>query len=1017
MLCHLQICHADAVQDCGYLIVNIEEESLGTFRVDCIKLFRGTILRDEEEEMIVSYPGKGSFKTFNIRGLDGIAISFEATYSQRVEPQKEIEINLYNETGLLLKQHTTRPTFFPKGATMIANFDMCFWYGIEWKKGLYVIEFKFNNEIIAVTPFKIGNKGVPGEFTPHAIESEQEIKQPFDMLNSLIGLNQVKEQMNSYRQIAQLATQRQKCGLKAPTPILHAIFMGNPGTGKTTVAKLYGAMLKELGLLSSGHVVMRERSTLTGPFYSNEESKTLDAIGEAQGGILFIDEAYTLYRSNDPKDPGRNVIETLLTALSDENNRNWALLLAGYPEGMSDLLNMNPGFSSRIPERNRYHFDDYTANELIQIAESYCTSQNYFLSKGALKALRIKINHDYQLRDEKFGNARYITTLLTTEVLPAMASRLAHCSSPSLFDMLTIQKEDIPSLQLKDYQSSLQKLHNLVGMTELKKSIESHLNMVKLLMLRNEQGIETNLPPMHMVFTGNPGTGKTTVAEFIGEIYASLGLLSKGKLIYVERKDMIGQYLGDTEKKMKEILNRAKGNVLFIDEAYTLAPQGVKEDYGPRALEVLLSTLSKERIDMLVILAGYPEEMKNLLQSNRGLTSRIPYTFHFPDYTCDELMQIADMVAKKSHFHFSAAARQELQKLVEHKLESKDEHWGNARFITRLISAHIIPAMSNRLAALPIEKQQDKRRLSLICREDIPSKEDEARKGKCTQFNEAAVQRALNKLDALVGLESIKSNIHNYVQVMRYALSHGKFPLDNEPLRWNFTGNTGTGKSTVASILGDLLKAMNLLEKGHLVEIKAEELCHISEYKADEVLCKAMQRSKQGLLFIDGDAPLFKQSNSYFNSNSLRLKLSSITLEHPHKYALIIAENEGDNHLLNHNLRQGGVPSFDHTLHFEDYTETELLAILESCLQRKQLHLSPEASAHMSNYIQSLCAYRKLGYANARTMSKLAHAIADTYLLRISSLEKNKSQEVLLADVEKFVWREQMIPKRRIGFI
>lgn len=978
----------------------------GQFSVQTIHLYRGDLYGRPKSDV-------QPLCTFDMRRLDAVSLLFEAYYTSRKVQGDEFDINLYNETGQLLSRSKVLGSFCAMEDGMIVNFVCPLRPGdnAEWVCGNYLIEVKYCGELVIPVTFTVGRRNIRGAFKS---DSNYDITHPFDTLDRMVGLREVKEQMVEYRNMVSLAMRRQDSGLTATHPPLHAIFMGNPGTGKTTVARIYGTMLNQLGLLSSGHVVVRERSTLMGQNYASEQELTRQAIEEARGGVLFIDEAYNLYNSNDPRDPGRNVIETLLTLLGDERERDIALLLAGYPGGMASLISFNQGLDSRIPASNRYRFPDYSVDELMQIADSYCAANSYFMTTEARKSLRCKVSYDFRLRDEKFGNARYITALMTSQVLPAMASRLAGRRTLSLFDMITIQKDDIPALRLKDYSPSLKKLRDMVGLGELKKSIESHLNMVKFMIMRNEQGIETALPPLHMIFTGNPGTGKTTVASFIGEIYASLGLLSKGDVVYVERKDIVGQHIGDTEKNMTDILNRAKGNVLFIDEAYTLVSDDSNSDFGYRALEVLLSTLSRESVDMLVIMAGYPKEMDDMLRSNKGLRSRIPYTFHFVDYTADELMQIADMVVRKSKFTFSPAARRKLRTLVDERLAAGESSWGNARFITRLISTQVLPAMSNRLSLLAADKRRDKKRLTLICDEDIPSVGFEIMDS-AMSFDDETISRVLKKLDALVGLKDVKRNIHDFVKVARYIHSHGGSYADNELLRWNFIGNTGTGKSTVAKIMAELLKAMNLIEKGHVIEIKAEEMYGVAAYKVDEVLMKAMKHSNQGLLFIDGDAPMFKHPDSPFSAETMRFKFISMTMELPGTYALVIAENDGPSHTLIRNLRQSGISSFDHTLHFADYNELELLAILEICLKRKRLVLSSEASAHMTTYIHSLYENRELGYANARTMSKLSHAIAENHMLRTCSDTTTCKGLVTLADVEKFIWH--VTNSRKIGYV
>lgn len=619
-------------------------------------------------------------------------------------------------------------------------------------------------------------------------------------------------------------------------------------------------------------MVFEERSTLIGPHYSDEEKKTLDAIERAQGGILFIDEAYNLYKPDDPKDSGRNVLETLLTALSDESKQDWMLLMAGYTEPMLAMLNCNPGLDSRIPPQNRYYFDDYSPDELMEIADLYCRENNYQMTPDARQALKTRVSRDYRMRDETFGNARHVLNLLKKDVLYAMSSRVNKLTSPTQEQLMTIEKEDVPRNKLQDYRKPLKKLQEIVGLSNLKKSVEGHLNMVQLNLARSEQGIPTEMPPLHMAFVGNPGTGKTMVADLMGEIYASMGLLSVGKVMKVERKDLVGCHVGDTERKTAEVLRAARGHVLFIDEAYTLCSNSeANDDYGKRAVEVLLTTLSKEQIDMIVIFAGYPLEMDEFFRMNPGLRSRIPYTFYFEDYSLDELMEIARDVAKKKHFYFSPAAFRVLRSLVEKQLQRKDASWGNARFITRLIASHIIPAMSNRLKQLPTNRLQDKKTLQMICKSDIPLSVDGLYQD---TFDESSIRRSLKKLDSLVGLSQVKEAVHNFVDVSRYMYQHGMSYSSGEPLRWTFTGNTGTGKSTVAGILAELLKAMGYLGSGQLVEVKGEEIYGIPEYKVDELLKTAMKRARNGLLFIDGDAPRFGQVENRFNGEALRFKLS-----------------------------------------------------------------------------------------------------------------------------------------------
>ena len=263
-------------------------------------------------------------------------------------------------------------------------------------------------------------------------------------LDHLVGLENLKKKLKRYDRIIRFNKLRMDNCLSISSTPLHAMFLGSPGTGKTTVAKLMGKMLSRLGILSKGHVVIRERSTLMGPYYSNEETLTREAIEEAKGGILFIDEAYQLYQPHDPRDPGKFVIETLLTALADEENRDWMLILAGYTDEMMAMFNMNPGFKSRIPESNIYTFDDFNAKELLEIAEQYFLRNDYVLTSKARTALKRRLEEDYKNKDKNFGNARHVINLIQTEIVPSIAQRVIDANTTDFESLCKILPCDIP---------------------------------------------------------------------------------------------------------------------------------------------------------------------------------------------------------------------------------------------------------------------------------------------------------------------------------------------------------------------------------------------------------------------------------------------------------------------------------------------------------------------------------------------------------------------------------------------
>ena len=1001
----------------GFHVVDIPNEHGKCFSMNYFAFFR-------EEDEIKSLSG------FDFNELTEIGVAFGVKNQLSYPWQSEFIVSLFDETGMLKERVAChRKAGYPDD---YFHCSIRFGEGKEsyWRICSYRVEVVFMNELIIVASFEIGKKDIETTFDPATIHpktkqcgrkivlaSTRNIDS-LEQINRMIGLQSLKTELNRYVNLVQFNRARRKSGYGVKPMALHSIFLGNPGTGKTTVARLMGKIFHEMGMLSEGHVVYAERSTLTNHYWGGAEEETFDAIKKAKGGILFIDEAYNLGRTDDPKDPGLFVIDTLLTTLSDESKRDIMIILAGYPEPMTYMLNKNPGLKSRFP--NVYHFDDYNLDELMQIADLYLTDNHFTITDEAKAALQRTVGNAYNLRDEKFGNGRYITTLLENEVIPNMASRLITTGVLEPAEQLNrIEKSDVPQLQTEWQEDTTANLDAMVGLPHLKKSISDHLNFVRFAKLRNDMGKYTDIPPLHMVFTGNPGTGKTTVAGFIGKIYRSLGILSCGHVTQVTRSDLVDNIIGGTEKKTKAAIEHAKGGILFIDEAYTLLGDG--KDFGRHVIETLLTTLSREHIDMIVVLAGYADEMDTLLGSNPGLKSRFPYTFHFDDYSSEELIQIAEMTASQKGYFFSAGAKEALNALIKKEHQHRDEQFGNARYVTRLITTKIIPNMGKRVLELPeTQIKEHPALIETIEAEDIPIEATEIEIINHRGFDEKTIAGLLTRLDAMVGLAKVKDAIHKFVAISRYLNQQGKTVLDSKSTKWRFSGNAGTGKSTVAEIFAGLLKAMNLIGKGHVVELKAEELYSVPEYIADKTLKKKMISAHQGLLFIDGNTPDIKNTDKRFNSGWLRNQLSGYDSLLRVTYATVFAEHDTPCKNAANNFPASNVASFDHLLVFEDYTEQELMMILHQILERDQMTMDEKATQTMTQYISGLCAAKHLDCANARTMNVLAKSIINNAYLRTCKSNKPDLNHLIIRDdVASFVWNENQTNYRRmkpIGF-
>lgn len=260
-----------------------------------------------------------------------------------------------------------------------------------------------------------------------------------------------------------------------------------------------------------------------------------------------------------------------------------------------------------------------------------------------------------------------------------------------------------------------EELSKLIGLNSVKKEIESLSNYVKIQTLRHGQGLSTTPVSLHCVFTGNPGTGKTTVARIVGAIYKELGVLKKGHLVETDRAGLVAEYVGQTAVKTNKIIDEALDGVLFIDEAYSLL--GGENDFGSEAIATLLKRMEDDRDRLVVILAGYTNEIKDFIESNPGLQSRFNRYIQFDDYTADELIEIFKLSLRKSQYKIKRNALSTLQTYIDNALFVKDKHFGNGRFVRNLFEK-VIQNQANRLAKKESINNED---LSIITVEDIPS--------------------------------------------------------------------------------------------------------------------------------------------------------------------------------------------------------------------------------------------------------------------------------------------------------
>ncbi|MFT8323040.1 MAG: AAA family ATPase [Bacillus sp. (in: firmicutes)] len=528
-----------------------------------------------------------------------------------------------------------------------------------------------------------------------------------DKLQQMIGLDNVKKRVQDYYRFLKYQKSRKSLGFTIQDELsLNMIFTGNPGTGKTTLARLLAGIYHELGVLPSEEVVEVDRSQLIGGFMGQTEENVRSVVQKALGGVLFIDEAYSLKREGQSgNDYGQAAIDTLVSLMtSAEFGGKFAVILAGYPEEMRQFLDSNHGLRSRFPSSNFIHIPNYAKKELLQIGAKIARDNDYVITDSGKNELLKRLEKEEV--DETFGNARAVKNIVLDAIFKkgSQSSNDKHILSYTLLEAIDFAMDDENASE-----NPAEEFEALIGLEEVKAEIKKIIAFVKMQQLRSAKG-QMMLPiQVHAVFTGDPGTGKTTVAKLYAQFLKDCGMLKRGHLIVASRADLVAGYVGQSAIKTKRKIKEALGGVLFIDEAYALL-NGSNHDFGKEVIDTLVMEMTKHNENVVVILAGYPNETEKLLLSNPGLKSRFKKFIHFEDYNAQQLIEIMKVYASNYDYILADEAivylNQELNVIAT---------TGNGRFATNLIDETV------QLQALRIleDKEQAKEAYNVLSKLDI----------------------------------------------------------------------------------------------------------------------------------------------------------------------------------------------------------------------------------------------------------------------------------------------------------
>lgn len=508
------------------------------------------------------------------------------------------------------------------------------------------------------------------------------VKKSEKKLNELIGLSSIKESVMKIKAYALANKDNHRLNI-------HMCFLGNPGSGKTEVARCISNILYQNGILKTNIFVEVDRSGLVSQYFGSTAEKTANVIESAMGGVLFIDEAYSLFdsSSNNISDYGKEAIDTLVKAMEDHRGE-FCVIFAGYRNEMQKMLSANPGLKSRI--QFMLDFPNYSRDELHDIAMLMLKKQNYVISRDAMnKILDIT---DIKRKEPNFANAREIRNILD-QVIMCQNLRCIGTDDNEL-GIVDVNKYIADNRIVlptgagdatKKILTGEEELDNLIGLASVKRMVKK----IKAYAKRNKDDSDSNI---HMCFYGNPGTGKTEVARIISRILYASGVLDEAKLVETNAQGLLGKFVGQTGPKTEEKVKEAMGGVLFIDEAYGLlgtnSADGNSSCYGDEAITVLLKEMEDHRGQFCVILAGYKDEMQRLLSANPGFESRIQFTLDFPDYSKDELREIAKIFLAKKKYEIEPNALNMLLDITEYYRNRPN--FANARTLRNIVEQVIM---------------------------------------------------------------------------------------------------------------------------------------------------------------------------------------------------------------------------------------------------------------------------------------------------------------------------------------
>ncbi len=511
----------------------------------------------------------------------------------------------------------------------------------------------------------------------------------------------------------------------------NCFFVGPPGTGKTSVAEKMSEYFNLLGLTPSRLGILKTGANDLASPYGGEYSRLVyNKFQEAKGRILFIDEAYSLAHDEQ----GRNILNEIVKNLTNPEFRDVILIMAGYEDDMNELYKINQGMRRRVP--HKVHFENFTTDELVDIFFDYLGKESLYQvnpeQEGAIRR-RLETLFVRMAAQRDFGNAGTVKEFVKKVCTSCYRREHADGNSTHIITIGDLEQEQKNTEKLEDIYEEMCK--KLVGIDEFIKKIEAMRNEQRRKSIRaeilgyKEREESHNLYNMRLI--GPSGVGKTEIGRYLGRIFTAMGLITHKQIREVRGQELTGEYLGQTKTKVLEAFDNAQDSLLFIDEAYGMCRGGRTDQYGREAVDTLVGCLTDKRnSSTIVVLAGYPAEMKEFMENNPGLARRFPNEFHISAFDTGKCVEVVMSVLKQNEYRFTEDCEKEFREKLERRFSMlmKLDSTGNADAAIRLAN-RIMDVHDNGISWDELEKcnrdkgidDETRRKLAYLSVEDIPS--------------------------------------------------------------------------------------------------------------------------------------------------------------------------------------------------------------------------------------------------------------------------------------------------------